>query len=190
VDGGSAKSGEVVSGRRRQPEFPPKHNYYFLAHLQCSLKFACKYIPWYFHSVDKLTNKKYAKTINILCAGNNVLYNIKRKGVFNPNPLRTPLGMSSHFFESRGTSYMSSAMCPECLSKEWRSKSFGLQSTPTRKQPRGCPRWRDYIFDLAWSGLDVDPAELCEIAVDREVFRVLLGLLPPRLTPKGKWARK
>jgi len=27
------------------------------------LKFACKFIPWYLHLVDKLTNKKYAKTI-------------------------------------------------------------------------------------------------------------------------------
>jgi len=31
------------------PDFLPKPNYYFLAHLQCSLKFACKFIPWYLH---------------------------------------------------------------------------------------------------------------------------------------------
>jgi len=49
MDGEFAKSGEVVFGRRQQPEFPPKHNYYFLAHLQCFLKFACKFIPWYLH---------------------------------------------------------------------------------------------------------------------------------------------
>jgi len=73
VDEKSAKSGEVVSGRRRQPEFPPKHNYYFLTRFQCSWKFACKYIPWYFHSVDKWTSKKCAKTVNFLWAGNKVL---------------------------------------------------------------------------------------------------------------------
>jgi len=44
---GFAKSGEVVFGRRRWPELPPKPNYYFLARLQCSLKFACKFILWY-----------------------------------------------------------------------------------------------------------------------------------------------
>jgi len=59
--------------------------YYFLAHLQCSLNFACKFIPLIWHLVSKLTSKRYAKTINLLCAGNKV---------FNPNlnpPLHTPL---------------------------------------------------------------------------------------------------
>ena len=105
--------------------------------------------------------------------------------------------MSSHFPESRDTSYISSAMCPECPRKEWRTKPFGLQSTPTGKRPRvrWCKsRWRDYIYDLTWSRLGVEPAELSEIAVDREVFRVLLGLLPPRLSPKeslaGKWVNE
>ena len=37
---------------------------------------------------------------------------------------------SSHFSESRDPSYVSSVMCPECPSKEWRTKFFGLQSTP------------------------------------------------------------
>ena len=81
-------------------------------------------------------------------------------------------------------------MCPECLSKEWRSKSFGLQSTHTGKQARGHPRLRDYICDLTWSRLGVEAAELREIAVDREVFRVLLGLLSPRLSSKEKRERK
>ena len=40
-----------------------------------------------------------------------------------------------------------------------------------------------YISDLAWSRLGVEPAELSEIAVDREVFPVILGLLPLRLSP-------
>jgi len=83
-------------------------------------------------------------------------------------------------------------MYPECPRKEWRTKSFRLQPTPTGKRPKVRPRtrWRDYISGLAWYRLGVERAELSEIAVDREVFRVLLGLLPPRLSPKEKRARK
>jgi len=50
--------------------------------------------------------------------------------------------------------------------------------------------WRDYTFDLSWSRLGVEPAELSEIAVDREVFRILLGLLTPRPSSKEKRERK
>jgi len=61
-----------------------------------------------------------------------------------------------------------------------RTNSFGLQFEPTGKWPRVRPRtrWCDYISDLAWSRLGVEPAELAEIAVDREVFRVILGCCP------------
>jgi len=85
------------------------------------------------------------------------------------------------FSKSRDPNYIRLAMCPKCPRREWRTKSFGLQSTPTGKRPKVCPRtrWRDYISDLAWYRLDVKPAEVSEIAVDRDVFRVLLGLLPP-----------
>jgi len=56
------------------------------------MKFACKFIPWYLHYVDKLTSKKYAKTINLLCAGNTVFVKYQAQGGGNPNaPLRTPL---------------------------------------------------------------------------------------------------
>jgi len=50
------------------------------------------------------------------------------------------------------------------------------------KQPRGRPkpRWRVCTSDLAWFRLDVEPAKLSEIAVDREVFWVLQGLVPLR----------
>jgi len=63
-------------------------------------------------------------------------------------------------------------MFSEYPRKDRRSKSFGLQSTSTVKRASGLPRtrWRGYISDLAWSHLDVDPAELSEIAVDCEVF--------------------
>jgi len=40
-----------------------------------------------------------------------------------------------------------------------------------------------YIYVLAWSRLGVEPAELSEIAVDSETFR-LLWRLPPRPYPK------
>ena len=59
-----------------------------MAHLQCSLKFACKFILWYFHLVDKLTSKKYAKKINPLCARNKVFVKYQAQGgIFTPTPL-------------------------------------------------------------------------------------------------------
>jgi len=86
----------------------------------------------------------------------------------------------------------SSAMYPACPRKEWRTKSFGLQSTSTGKRPRVRPRtrWRDYISDLAWSSHGVEPAELSEIAVDREAFRVILEFCCPAALPKGKSGTK
>jgi len=88
--------------------------------------------------------------------------------------------------------------------KPWRRAWFGhvsrmpherlvrkvLLSKPTRKRPRCRPRtsWIDYISDPPWSHLDVEPAELSEIAVDREVFQVL-RLLPhdPPNEEKQAW---
>ena len=63
-------------------------------------------------------------------------------------------------------------MLSEWPRKDRRSMSFGLQSTSTVKRTSGLARtrWRGYISDLAWSHLDVDPAELSEIAVDCEAF--------------------
>jgi len=46
------------------------------------------------------------------------------------------------------------------------------------------------ISDLAWFRLGLEPAELSEIAVDREVFQVLLGMLPPRSTLPRKAGMK
>jgi len=82
-------------------------------------------------------------------------------------------------------------MYPECPRKEWQTEPFGLQPTPTVKRPGVRPRtrWCDYISYIAWSRLGVEPAELSEIAVDREVFQVLLGLLLPRLSRIAKRAR-
>jgi len=47
-----------------------------------------------------------------------------------------------------------------------------------RRRPR--PRWSNCISDIAWSRLGVEPAKLDEIAIDREVFQVLLRMLPPQ----------
>jgi len=60
---------------------------------------------------------------------------------------------------------------------------------PTGRRPKIRPRTRrrDYISAFAWSRLGVELAELSEIAVDPEVFRVLLELLSLRME---KLARK
>jgi len=57
---------------------------------------------------------------------------------------------------------------------------------PQESGPEVAPRtrWSDYISDLAWFHLGVEPAELSEILVDRDVLRVLLGLLSPRPSPE------
>ena len=77
------------------------------------------------------------------------------------------------------------------ISRERLAKQV-LLATTAGKHLRGRRRssWRDYISALAWSRLGVDRGELSEIAVDLEVFRVHLGLLPPRPFPKEKRARK
>jgi len=73
------------------------------------------------------------------------------------------------------------------MSQEWSARNV-LLATLTRKRPRDRPktRWSDYISDLAWSGFGMESAELFEIVVDRDVFRVLLGLLLPGTSPEEK----
>jgi len=55
-----------------------------------------------------------------------------------------------------------------------------LLAKPTGKRPtrRPTPRGGTASPTLAWSRLGVEPAELPEIAVDREVFQVSLWMLP------------
>jgi len=67
-----------------------------------------------------------------------------------------------------------------------------LLDAPMGKWPRGCPRasWSDYISDLAWYRLSVEPAKLSEIAVDREAFRALLVQLSLRSSPEEKYENK
>jgi len=63
---------------------------------------------------------------------------------------------------------------------------------PTGRKPKVRPRTRrrDCISALAWSCLGVELAELSEISVDPEVFRVLLDLLSSWVSPMEKRARK
>ena len=65
-----------------------------------------------------------------------------------------------------------------------------LLAKPTAKRPRSRPRprWSDCISDISWYHLGVEPVELSEIAVDRDIFQVLLGLLPPRPSLEEKRA--
>jgi len=46
--------------------------------------------------------------------------------------------------------------------------------------------WSDYISNFPWSLVlsGVDPAELSEISVDREVFQIIQGLQPPEENEK------
>jgi len=74
-------------------------------------------------------------------------------------------------------------MCPEYPTKTKERHVLLAKSTGKRPRGRQRPRWIDYICDLAYSRLGVEPAELSEIVVDHEVFQVLLGLLPRDLPP-------
>jgi len=47
--------------------------------------------------------------------------------------------------------------------------------------------WSNCISDLAWSRLGVEQAEPSAIAVDRDVFQVVLWMLPPQLSLEEKW---
>ena len=48
----------------------------------------------------------------------------------------------------------------------------------------GCIHGKAAQKSLVWSRLGVEPAELFKIAENREVFRVLLELLPPLPSPR------
>ena len=79
------------------------------------------------------------------------------------------------FYFSCTNSLVGSAMCPECPTKNWWSKSCWPKSTGKWPRGRPRPRWSDYISDFAWSYFGVEPAESFESAVDRQVFQILLG---------------
>jgi len=96
-------------------------------------------------------------------------------------------GMSNHFYKLRFQlhwfGYLS-RMLQERLARQV------LLATPMGKWPGDRPRtrWSDCISDRAWSHLGVEPAQLFDIAVDCEVSRDLIGLLPlqPSQRKSGK----
>ena len=65
-----------------------------------------------------------------------------------------------------------------------------MDALPSGKRPRGRPktRWRNYVEDLAWSRVEIPPAELLLVAKDRNAWRSQLELLPPQ-PQKGKRAK-
>jgi len=44
------------------------------------------------------------------------------------------------------------------------------------RRPR--TRWEDYIEDLGWNRLELQPSEMMEVVADRDVWRLNLKLLP------------
>jgi len=58
------------------------------------------------------------------------------------------------------------------------SQALLVKSTGKRPRCRPRPRWSNCVSDLAWSRLGMEPAELSEIAVDREVFQFSCGGCP------------
>ena len=55
------------------------------------------------------------------------------------------------------------------------------------KIPVGRPRtrWTEYIKDLGWNRLELQPSEMMEMTEDREVWRLNLELLPPQSSRKS-----
>jgi len=50
------------------------------------------------------------------------------------------------------------------------------------KRPMGRPRtrWADYIKDLGWNRLGLQPSKMLEVVADCDVWRLNLELLPPQ----------
>lgn len=78
--------------------------------------------------------------------------------------------------------------CPECHGKDgWiYSPAYCTEKRPMVDQG---PGGGDYISDLAWFRVSVNPAELSNIAVNCEVFRVL-GLLTMWPSSEERWLWK
>jgi len=87
---------------------------------------------------------------------------------------------SSHFYsKSKDPSYVGSAFVQNIPGKIGEASLAGY-THGKRPRDRASTKWSDCISGLAWSRLGVEAAELSEIAFDREVCSVLLGMLPPR----------
>jgi len=125
-----------------------------------------------------------------------------RDGIFAKNPHLTDTSRQSaqlwnsqrpeYRITSPNTELTATSVRPCVYNSRERLARHVLLAKPTGKRPKGLPRprWSDSITDLARCPLGVEPAELSEIAVDREGFRVLLGLLPSRPCVAEKRERK
>ena len=100
--------------------------------------------------------------------------------------IRQPRESPQHFSESKNPSYVGSAM--------YRPGKIGEASPAGYTRGKAGERSKDQVAWLHLRPCMVPPLcgqrELSDIAVDREVFRVDLGLLPPRPPSKEKRARK
>ena len=101
---------------------------------------------------------------------------------------------NSQSLECRNTSPNwkdTTALVRPCIENAQRkADEEALLAKPTGKRPRCPPRWRNCISDLAWSRLGAEQAELSQIAVDRDVFQILLWMLSPQPSLEEKWAWK
>jgi len=82
-------------------------------------------------TTEKILPKKYTAEMGYLRRVLGVTLHDKSTGLKFVKPR-----MSSHFSESGDPSYVSSAVYPKCPKKEWQTKSFRLQSTPTGNGPK------------------------------------------------------
>ena len=68
-----------------------------------------------------------------------------------------------------------------------RSTQQALLVKANGRRPVGRPRtiWTDYIEDLGWNRLGLDPSDMMEVMEDREVWRLNLEQLPPEPSRKS-----
>jgi len=97
--------------------------------------------------------------------------------------------MSSHFLESSDSSYVGSAGCPDCPRKDWRASPAGYIHGKAAQTASNDPvQWLQLWLCLILSWCGSSRTAVYDIAVERELFRVLLGVLPPQLAWEEKWA--
>jgi len=101
--------------------------------------------------------------------------------------IRKTLNVESPLRMERSQLRYFTAMWPDCHMTDWGGTSCAGYTHANTAQRSTKGRWRDYISHwLVLIGLDVEPAGLSEIVENREIFLVLIGLLPPRPCPEEK----
>jgi len=139
----------------------------------------CQFLNWsLFRSIPMVIN--LGSWLEIYC-----LKWKRRNGIFVKSTWRDISRQSVQLWNSQS---------PECrnTSLNWEIPATLVQpcvQNAPQKTGKGHPRTRcsGFISNLAWSHLGVEPAELPEIAVDHEVFRVLLGLLSLQHSLEERW---